>query len=128
MGTNFCQFHSGLTAFDGACRDAWSVNLIGWEMKSYGEVPKNSRANGGFPIGRKRMPNQGILNQCLNMGATIEKLYERMYRGEAMAFNILDGPDCFTKTWKCTQMTSKKFKTMGDSSKEYSRTTIAAKE
>lgn len=32
------------------------------------------------------------------MGITLEELYERLYDGEEMKLNLLDGSDCFKKS------------------------------
>ena len=43
------------------------------------------------------------------MGITVEELYERMYHGESITFDLTDGTNCFRKTKTFQQITLPQF-------------------
>ena len=105
IGSNMCQFHNDFDGFEGAVGKIYSKKLIALGKKSYLDILVDEKGNEGYHIRMKGVPKQCVINKCKRMGITIEELYERMYNGEAMTFDLLDGSNCFRKT-KCYQQTN----------------------
>ena len=118
IGSKLTQFHSD---FDPIAKDEqiknaiaennnfkyeiWSEKLIALGKKSYLDVLKDNLGNSGFHIRLKGIPNQCILNYCKNNDLSIEELYMKLYSGEEITFNLLDGTPGFQKTGSFEQIT-----------------------
>lgn len=98
IGEDLTQFHKDFDAFPGAVGDIHSRKLIALGKKSYLDILTDEKGNEGYHIRMKGIPKQVILNKCKRMNISIEELYMRMYNGEEMSFNLLDGSHCFRKT------------------------------
>ena len=105
IGTNMCQFHNDFDSFPGAVGKIYSRKLIALGKKSYLDILVDEEGKEGYHIRMKGVPKQCVLNKCKRLEITVEELYERMYAGEAITFNLLDGSNCFRKT-KCYQQTN----------------------
>lgn len=57
----------------------------------------------------KGICNQCILNKCKRMNITVEELYEKMYNGMQIEFDLTDGSNCFKKTKTFNQITLPQF-------------------
>ena len=98
IGKNMTQYHCDFDSFDGAVGAIHSRKLIALGKKSYLDILVDEQGHEGYHIRMKGIPKQVILNKCKRMNITVEELYERMYHGESITFNLLDGCNCFKKT------------------------------
>lgn len=103
------QFHCDFDSFDGSHGEIHSRKLIALGKKSYLDILVDEAGHEGYHIRMKSIPNQCILNKCQLMGITVEELYERMYNGEAIEFDLTDGTNCFKKTKTFDQITLQHF-------------------
>ena len=103
------QFHCDFDNFAGSVGSIHSRKLIALGKKSYLDILVDERGNEGYHIRMKGVPSQCIINKCKRMGITVEELYERMYIGEVMEFNLVDGCNCFKKTKTYQQLTLPQF-------------------
>ena len=123
IGTKLTQFHSDFdTIADGnQIKEAyttnpsfkyniWSEKLIALGKKSYLDILKDNLGNSGYHIRLKGIPNQCILNYCTNHNLTVEELYMKLYDGEEITFDLLDGTPGFQKTNTFEQITRDCFK------------------
>lgn len=92
-----CQFHIDFDRFDGAVGEVHSRKLIALGKKSYLDILVDENGNEGYHIRMKGVPKQCILNYCKHHNISVEELYELMYNGEEITFNLLDGANCFRK-------------------------------
>ena len=97
IGADLTQFHEDFDGFSGSVGKIHSRKLIALGKKSYLDVLVDEQGQEGYHIRLKGIPNQCILNYCARNNITVETLYERMYRGQSVTFNILDGSNCFRK-------------------------------
>ena len=109
IGKNMCQFHCDFDTFTGGVGSIHSRKLIALGKKSYLDILVDEQGNEGYHIRMKGVPNQCILNKCKRMGITVEELYERMYHGEVVEFDLTDGTNCFRKTKTYQQITLPQF-------------------
>ena len=109
IGSELTQFHEDFDGFNGAVGKIHSRKLIALGKKSYLDILVDEVGQEGYHIRLKGIPNQCILNYCNRHGVTVEELYEQLYRGESITFNILDGSNCFRKTKLFQQINPQKF-------------------
>ena len=109
IGKDMTQFHCDFDNFAGSVGSIHSRKLIALGKKSYLDILVDERGNEGYHIRMKGVPSQCIINKCKRMGITVEELYERMYIGEVMEFNLVDGCNCFKKTKTYQQLTLPQF-------------------
>ena len=109
IGKNMTQFHCDFDSFKGSTGNIHSRKLIALGKKSYLDILVDENGNEGYHIRMKGVPNQCILNKCKRMGITVEELYDRMYHGEEIEFNLVDGCNCFKKTKTYSQITLPQF-------------------
>ena len=109
IGKQMTQFHCDFDSFDGAVGEIHSRKLIALGKKSYLDILVDEKGNEDYHIRMKGVPKQVIINHCKRMGITIEQLYERMYHGEEMEFDLTDGTNCFRKTKTFQQITLPQF-------------------
>lgn len=105
IGQKMCQFHNDFERFPGAVGQIYSRKLIALGKKSYLDILVDEEGNEGYHIRLKGIPYQVIINKCKNMNITVEELYERLYKGETITFNLLDGANGFKKS-KAFQQTN----------------------
>lgn len=98
IGEKMCQFHNDFDAFPGAVGKIHSRKLIALGKKSYLDILVDEEGNEGYHVRLKGIPYQVIINKCKRLGISVEELYERLYRGEEIAFNLLDGSNAFRKS------------------------------
>ena len=98
IGENMCQFHNDFDPFPGAVGQIHSRKLIALGKKSYLDILVDEKGNEGYHIRLKGIPYQVIINKCKHMEISVEELYEKLYRGEAITFNLLDGANGFKKS------------------------------
>ena len=84
--------------FEGSVGKIYSRKLIALGKKSYLDILVDEKGNEGYHVRMRGVPKQCILNKCKRLGITLEELYERLYEGEEMKFNLLDGSNAFKKT------------------------------
>ena len=109
IGKHMTQFHCDFDSFNGAVGDIHSRKLIALGKKSYLDILVDEEGNEGYHIRMKGVPKQCVLNKCKRMGITVEELYERMYHGESITFDLTDGSNCFRKTKTFDQVTLPQF-------------------
>ena len=109
IGSELTQFHEDFDGFAGSVGKIYSRKLIALGKKSYLDILVDEEGKEGYHIRLKGIPNQCILNYCSGHGITVEELYERLYRGEAVTFNILDGSNCFRKSKMFQQLNPESF-------------------
>ena len=102
IGEKMCQFHNDFDGFPGAVGKIHSRKLIALGKKSYLDILVDEAGHEGYHIRLKGIPHQVIINKCKRLNISVEELYERLYRGEAFTFNLLDGTNAFRKS-KCFQ-------------------------
>ena len=98
IGEKMTQFHNDFDSFDGAVGNIHSRKLIALGKKSYLDILVDEQGNEGYHIRLKGIPKQVIINKCKRLNITVEELYERMYKGEEVTSNLLDGSNCFRKS------------------------------
>ena len=109
IGKQMTQFHCDFDSFPGAIGDIHSRKLIALGKKSYLDILVDENGNEGYHIRMKGVPKQCVLNKCKRMGISVEELYERMYQGESVTFDLTDGSNCFKKTKTFNQITLPQF-------------------
>ena len=77
--------------------------------KSYLDILVDEQGNEGYHIRMRGVPKQCIINKAKRMNITIEQLYDRMYKGEEITFNLLDGANCFRKSSSYQQINLPQF-------------------
>ena len=103
------QFHCDFDSFDGSVGEIHSRKLIALGKKSYIDILVDEQGNEGYHIRLKGVPKQVILNHCKRLNISVVELYERMYNGEEMTFDLTDGSNCFRKTKTFNQVTLPQF-------------------
>ena len=109
IGKQMTQFHCDFDSFDGSTGEIHSRKLIALGKKSYLDILVDEKGNEGYHIRMKGVPKQVILNHCKRLGISVVELYERMYQGEEMTFDLTDGSNCFRKTKTFNQVTLPQF-------------------
>ena len=105
IGEQMGQFHNDFDRFPGSVGAIHSRKLIALGKKSYLDILVDEEGNEGYHIRLKGIPHQVILNKCKRMKIGIEELYERLYKGEEITFDLLDGNNAFRKS-KCFEQTN----------------------
>jgi hypothetical protein len=103
IGTNLGQYHSDFAPLNGMI--SWSLRFIGLGKKAYLDVLTNANGDIGYHIRMKGIATETILRKCEALGISVEELYMRLYRGETVKFNLLEGTPGFKRT-KCFQQTT----------------------
>jgi hypothetical protein len=83
--------------------------LIALGKKSYLDVLTDEEGNEGYHIRMKGVPQQVILNHCKKARCSLIELYQQLYAGNAVRFDLTDGSACFRKTKNFEQTTLDKF-------------------
>ena len=109
IGKQMTQFHCDFDNFEGSTGAIHSRKLIALGKKSYLDILVDEEGNEGYHIRMKGVPKQCIINKAKRMNITIEQLYERLYNGEEIAFDLTDGSNCFKKTKSFNQITLPQF-------------------
>ena len=109
IGKQMTQFHCDFDSFPGAVGAIHSRKLIALGKKSYLDILVDENGNEGYHIRMKGVPKQCVLNKCKRMNISVEELYERMYNGEIITFDLTDGTNCFRKTKYFQQITLPQF-------------------
>ena len=109
IGKKMTQFHNDFDSFPDSIGQVHSRKLIALGKKSYLDILVDEQGNEGYHIRLKGIPKQCIINKCKRMNITVEELYERMYKGESMSFDLTDGSNCFRKTKSFQQITLPQF-------------------
>ena len=123
IGKQLTQFHNDFDAISdeqqiqeyaathpGFIYNVWSNKLIALGKKSYLDLLEDNIGNTGYHIRLKGIPNQCILNYCTDNGITVEELYMKLYNGETIEFDLLNGTPGFQKTTTFEQTTRDVFK------------------
>ena len=110
IGEKMTQFHNDFDSFEGAVGNVYSRKLIALGKKSYLDILVDEDGNEGYHIRLKGIPKQCILNYCKHHNITIEELYEQLYKGDEITFNLLDGCNCFRKNKSYQQINLPQFK------------------
>ena len=109
IGSDMTQFHCDFDVFPGAVGKIHSRKLIALGKKSYLDILVDEQGNEDYHMRMRGVPKQCIINKCKRMNITVEELYERLYQGEAITFNLTDGCNCFRKTKTFQQVTLPQF-------------------
>ena len=96
IGTNLCQFHCDFDPIKPGV-PVHSKKLIALGKKSYLDLLEDTEGNTSYHIRMKGVPQSVIMNHCRNNNMTLEELYLKLFRGETIKFNLLDGANCFRK-------------------------------
>ena len=105
IGEKMGQFHNDFDRFPGSVGAIHSRKLIALGKKSYLDILVDEEGNEGYHIRLKGIPHQVIMNKCKRLNIGIEELYERLYKGEEITFDLLDGNNGFRKS-KCFEQTN----------------------
>jgi hypothetical protein len=108
IGKNLTQYHTDFEPIKG--KPSHSTKLIALGKKSYLDVLENDDGERDYHIRLKGIPNQVILNHCNKNNYTVEELYQQLYEGSEVEFDLTDGSNCFKKTQLYEQVTLDKFK------------------
>ena len=110
IGSKMTQFHCDFDSFNDSVGKEYSRKLIALGKKSYLDILVDEKGNEGYHVRLKGIPKQCILNKCKRLGITVEDLYERLYKGEEIEFDLLDGSNCFKKSKNYQQVNLPQFK------------------
>lgn len=97
IGSNLTQFHCDFDTWKGAVGDVHSVKLIALGKKSYLDILEDEKGNRSTHVRLKGIPHNVMNVWCRKNGKTLEDLYNTLYEGNAVTFNILDGSNGFRK-------------------------------
>lgn len=109
IGSQLTQFHNDFDGFSGSVGKIHSRKLIALGKKSYLDILVDENGNEGYHIRLKGIPKQVVINKAKRLGITIEELYEKLYNGEIIYFDLLGGSNCFKKTLFYEQTTLSHF-------------------
>jgi hypothetical protein len=104
------QFHCDFTPLSDA--PVWSKRLITLGKKCYLDCLEDAKGNSGYHFRMKGVPQAVLTNYCANEEITLEQLYLRLYDGEEITFNLLDGSLGFRKSKTYEQFTPQSFTRM----------------
>ncbi|MDR1818741.1 MAG: DNA polymerase [Methanobrevibacter sp.] len=107
IGSNLCQFHSDFTPVNG--KTSWSIELIALGKKSYIDILVNEDGDIDYHIRMKGIGLQVIQTHCLNHKITPKDIFLKLYEGESIEFNMLEGGTSFKKTKTYQQKNPDKF-------------------
>ena len=96
IGTNLCQFHCDFDPIKEGV-PVHSKKLIALGKKSYLDLLEDSEGNTSYHIRMKGVPQNVLVRYCEEHGISLEDLYMKLYNGETIKFNLLDGANCFRK-------------------------------
>jgi hypothetical protein len=109
IGSDLTQFHSDFDTPSNCHGAVHSRLLIALGKKSYLDVLADEAGNEGYHIRMKGVPQQVILNYCKKTKCSLVELYEHLYAGNPVRFDLTDGSACFRKTKNFEQTTLEKF-------------------
>jgi hypothetical protein len=109
IGSGLTQFHSDFETPANCVGPVPSKLLIALGKKSYLDVLADEEGHIGYHIRMKGVPQQVILNYCKKMEIDLVELYEVLYEGLSVKFDLTDGSPCFRKTKNYEQVTLEKF-------------------
>lgn len=109
IGSQMTQFHNDFEPFPGAKGVIHSRKLFALCKKLYLDVLVDEEDNEGFHIRMKALLVQVIINKAKRLNISIKKLYELLYKGEEISFNMLDGSTCFRKNKFYKQIIPREF-------------------
>lgn len=88
IGSDMGQFHIDFPSVDG--KEPISRKSIFLGKKAYLDCLINEEGKEDYFIRMKGVPDDVIINTCKDMNITVEELYERMYIGNEVDFNLLN--------------------------------------
>ena len=88
IGSDMGQFHIDFPLVDG--KEPISRKSIFLGKKAYLDCLRNEDGKEDYFIRMKGVPDDVIINTCKDMNITVEELYERMYIGNEIDFNLLN--------------------------------------
>ena len=88
IGSDMGQFHIDFPLVDG--KEPISRKSIFLGKKAYLDCLRNEDGKEDYFIRMKGVPDDVIINTCKDMHITVEELYERMYNGNEIDFNLLN--------------------------------------
>ena len=88
IGSGMGQFHIDFPLVDG--KEPVSRKSIFLGKKAYLDCLMNEDGKEDYFIRMKGVPDDVIINTCKDMNITVEELYERMYIGNEIDFNLLN--------------------------------------
>ena len=88
IGSDMGQFHIDFPLVDG--KEPISRKSIFLGKKAYLDCLINEDGKEDYFIRMKGVPDDVIINTCKDMNITVEELYERMYNGNEIDFNLLN--------------------------------------
>ena len=109
IGTKMTQFHNDFDSFKGSVGNIYSRKFIGLGKKSYLDILVDEVGNEGYHMRMRGVPKQCIINYCKKNNISIEELYEKLYKGEEVTFDLLDGSNGFKKTKSFQQINLQTF-------------------
>jgi hypothetical protein len=96
VGSEMQQFHCDFESIKPGV-PCWSRKLIALGKKCYLDILEDAEGNTGYHCRMKGIPQAVLYNYCYAHEITLEELYLKMYEGEEINFNLLDGALCFRK-------------------------------
>ena len=109
IGKNLCQFHCDFEPITEGV-PIHSRKLIALGKKSYLDILQDNNNASSYHFRMKGIPQSVILNHCSKRNWTLEELYMKLFNGEKIVFDLLDGSNCFRKNKYYEQYTPKVFK------------------
>jgi hypothetical protein len=108
IGKKLTQYHTDFTPIND--RPTHSTKLIALGKKSYIDVLENDLGETAYHIRMKSIPEKVLLKYCEKNKLTALGLYQNLYNGEQVEFDLTEGCNCFKKTKCYEQVTLDKFK------------------
>jgi hypothetical protein len=105
IGKELTQFHTDFTPISG--KPSHSTCLIALGKKSYIDILRNEDGEVSEHIRMKGIPEPVIRKYCEKNQISARELYEQLYNGECITFDLTQGKICFKKT-KCYEQISLK--------------------
>ena len=109
IGKELTQFHCDFDPLAPGV-PVHSRKLIALGKKSYLDLLEDDEGHTGYHMRMKGIPQNVIINHCKDQGITIEELYMRLYEGETIEFDLLNGANCFRKNKYYEQYTPESFR------------------
>jgi hypothetical protein len=108
IGKKLTEYHTDFTPINN--QPTHSTHLIALGKKSYIDVLENESGEQSYHIRMKSIPEKVLLKYCDKNNLTPLQLYQKLYDGEQVEFDLTEGCNCFKKTKTYEQVTLDKFK------------------
>ena len=96
IGSQLGQFHCDFDPIKPGV-PVHSIKLIALGKKSYLDILEDAEGNQAYHIRMKGIPQPVLYRHCRACGWTMEDLYNALYLGDTIQFDLLAGSNCFRK-------------------------------